>query len=168
MNFSKFAKKCKRDNRRKPCKRESPVEHEYIIRTINLSKKFNRFSAVRNLDLKVEKGQIFGFLGPNGAGKSTTIRMLLSLITPTKGSFECLNKYNYKIKYAHNLFYSMYTISFLEKAVYFCIETYRISAQFYLKKNYLAIKFLDDFIEYSFFQISIDTYLIELFVKGEF
>lgn len=64
------------------------MEHEYIIRTINLSKKFNRLWAVRNLDLKVERGQIFGFLGPNGAGKSTTIRMLLSLISSTKGNFE--------------------------------------------------------------------------------
>jgi len=47
---------------------------------------------VKNLNLSVEKGQIFGFLGPNGAGKSTTIRMLLNLIRPTKGSFELLSK----------------------------------------------------------------------------
>lgn len=68
------------------------MEHEYIIRTVNLSKRFNRFWAVRNLDLRVEPGQIFGFLGPNGAGKSTTIRMLLSLVTPTKGNFEIFGK----------------------------------------------------------------------------
>lgn len=47
---------------------------------------------MKNLNLSVEKGQIFGFLGPNGAGKSTTIRMLLNLIRPTKGSFELLSK----------------------------------------------------------------------------
>jgi len=64
------------------------TEHEFIIRTLNLSKKFNRFWAVRNMDLRVEPGQIFGFLGPNGAGKSTTIRMLLSLISVSKGSIE--------------------------------------------------------------------------------
>lgn len=41
--------------------------------------------AVDNLDLVVERGEIFGFLGPNGAGKTTTIKMLLGLIFPTKG-----------------------------------------------------------------------------------
>ena len=46
---------------------------------------FGQFRAVGNLDLTVYKGDIYGFLGPNGAGKSTTIRMLLSLITPTSG-----------------------------------------------------------------------------------
>ncbi|MBN2281337.1 MAG: ABC transporter ATP-binding protein [Candidatus Marinimicrobia bacterium] len=64
------------------------VQHEFIIRTINLSKKYNRLWAVRNMDLRVERGQIFGFLGPNGAGKSTTIRMLMSLISVTKGTIE--------------------------------------------------------------------------------
>ncbi|MFP4546810.1 MAG: ABC transporter ATP-binding protein [Fidelibacterota bacterium] len=76
------------------------MEHKYIIRTTNLSKKFNRFWAVRNLDLRVEPGQIFGFLGPNGAGKSTTIRMLLSLIAPTKGTIEIfgMNPYYHSSK----------------------------------------------------------------------
>jgi ABC-2 type transport system ATP-binding protein len=56
--------------------------------------------AVKNLDLRVETGQIFGFLGPNGAGKSTTIRMLLSLVSPTKGMFEIfgVNPYNKGVK----------------------------------------------------------------------
>ncbi len=68
------------------------MEHEYIIKTTNLCKNFNRLRAVKNLDLRVERGQIFGFLGPNGAGKSTTIRMLLSLIAPTKGKVELFGK----------------------------------------------------------------------------
>lgn len=41
--------------------------------------------AVRDLDLEIEPGEIFGFLGPNGAGKSTTIKMLMGLISPTSG-----------------------------------------------------------------------------------
>jgi len=57
-----------------------------IIEIKSLTKKFNDFTAVDNLNLNVYKGDIFGFLGPNGAGKSTTIRMILSLITPTDGS----------------------------------------------------------------------------------
>lgn len=44
--------------------------------------------AVRNVDLTVKEGEIFGFLGPNGAGKSTTINVLLDYITPTSGSVE--------------------------------------------------------------------------------
>jgi len=53
-----------------------------------LSKRFGQRWAVADLNLAVEPGQIFGFLGPNGAGKSTTIRMLLALIKPSRGSYE--------------------------------------------------------------------------------
>jgi len=53
-----------------------------------LSKRFGQRWAVTDLNLAVEPGQIFGFLGPNGAGKSTTIRMLLALIKPSRGSYE--------------------------------------------------------------------------------
>lgn len=59
--------------------------NEYVIETKDLTKEFSNFTAVNKVNLKVEKGEIYGFLGPNGAGKSTTIRMLLGLIKPTKG-----------------------------------------------------------------------------------
>jgi ABC-2 type transport system ATP-binding protein len=55
------------------------------ISTTNLTKKFDRATAVNNLNLAIEKGEIFGFLGPNGAGKSTTIRMLCGILEPTSG-----------------------------------------------------------------------------------
>jgi len=57
-----------------------------IIRTKNLTKKFNDFTAVDNISFSVRKGEIFGFLGPNGAGKTTTIKMLTTLLYPTAGS----------------------------------------------------------------------------------
>lgn len=57
-----------------------------MIKTENLSKKFNSTVAVDNLNLEVQEGEVFGFLGPNGAGKTTTIRMLTSLIGPTTGT----------------------------------------------------------------------------------
>ena len=57
-----------------------------MIKTENLSKKFNNTLAVDNLNLEVDEGEVFGFLGPNGAGKTTTVRMLTSLIGPTTGS----------------------------------------------------------------------------------
>ena len=55
------------------------------ISTTNLTKKFDRVTAVNSLNLSIEKGEIFGFLGPNGAGKSTTIRMLCGILEPTSG-----------------------------------------------------------------------------------
>ncbi len=57
-----------------------------MIKTDNLTKKFNTTLAVDNLNLEVNEGEVFGFLGPNGAGKTTTVRMLTSLIGPSSGS----------------------------------------------------------------------------------
>jgi ABC-2 type transport system ATP-binding protein len=65
---------------------------EQIIEVKNLSKQFKEVKAVDNLSLNVFKGDVFGFLGPNGAGKSTTIRMLLSLISPTEGDIKIFGK----------------------------------------------------------------------------
>ena len=63
---------------------------EYAIEISGLTKKFGDYIAVDNLNLKINKGEIFGLLGPNGAGKTTTIRMLCGLITPTEGSIKIL------------------------------------------------------------------------------
>ncbi len=57
-----------------------------IIKTKDLTKKFNDFTAVDHVSFSVKKGEIFGFLGPNGAGKTTTIKMLTTLMYPTEGS----------------------------------------------------------------------------------
>ena len=57
-----------------------------MIKTENLSKKFNGNLAVDRLSLEVREGEVFGFLGPNGAGKTTTVRMLTSLIAPSNGT----------------------------------------------------------------------------------
>jgi ABC-2 type transport system ATP-binding protein len=54
----------------------------------SLVKRFGHFVAVDQINLKVRKGEVFGFLGPNGAGKSTTIRMLCGLLKPTLGHAE--------------------------------------------------------------------------------
>ena len=57
-----------------------------MIELINLTKKYNDFPAVNNLNLVVEKGEIFGFIGPNGAGKTTTINMMGGVLAPTSGA----------------------------------------------------------------------------------
>ncbi|MGA9116744.1 MAG: ABC transporter ATP-binding protein [Bacteroidota bacterium] len=64
------------------------MPEDIILRTSNLGKRYGRRWAVRDLDIAVRRGEIFGFLGPNGAGKSTTIRMMLSLVRPTAGETE--------------------------------------------------------------------------------
>ena len=59
-----------------------------IIKTSGLTKKFDKIYAVDNISFSVKKGEIFGFLGPNGAGKTTTIKMLTTLLRPTRGTAE--------------------------------------------------------------------------------
>jgi ABC-2 type transport system ATP-binding protein len=57
-----------------------------MIHTENITKQFGNVTAVENLSLDIDEGEVFGFLGPNGAGKTTTVRMLTSLIGITRGS----------------------------------------------------------------------------------
>ncbi|TCO76881.1 ABC transporter ATP-binding protein [Marinisporobacter balticus] len=61
---------------------------EYVLETVNLTKKYKDKNAVDNLNIHIKKGEIYGFLGENGAGKTTTIRMIMGLIKPTQGSIE--------------------------------------------------------------------------------
>jgi ABC-2 type transport system ATP-binding protein len=57
----------------------------YAVQTENLGKRFGKFEAVKNLNLAVHEGEIFGFLGANGAGITTAIRMLCGLLLPSSG-----------------------------------------------------------------------------------
>ncbi|HEV2389150.1 MAG TPA: ABC transporter ATP-binding protein [Nitrososphaerales archaeon] len=57
-----------------------------MIEAQNLTRKFGDLTAVDDLTLRVDEGELFGFLGPNGAGKTTTVRMLCCLISKTSGS----------------------------------------------------------------------------------
>ncbi len=61
--------------------------NEFIIETRNLEFGFNRKErTLKNINLQVERGSIYGFLGPNGAGKTTTIRLLMGLLNDKKNS----------------------------------------------------------------------------------
>jgi len=64
---------------------DSNMSNGVAIEIAALTKRYGRLVAVRDLDLAVEAGEIFGFLGVNGAGKSTTIRILLDFVRPTAG-----------------------------------------------------------------------------------
>jgi ABC-2 type transport system ATP-binding protein len=65
---------------------------EYAIETKGLSLYYGRHRGILDVDLRVEKGDIFGFLGPNGAGKTTTQRVLMDIIRPTAGEASIFGK----------------------------------------------------------------------------
>ena len=56
-----------------------------MIQTLRLQKRYGKLVAVRNLNIEIEEGDIFGFIGPNGAGKTTTLRILATLLAPSWG-----------------------------------------------------------------------------------
>ncbi|RJG07587.1 ABC transporter ATP-binding protein [Noviherbaspirillum cavernae] len=63
---------------------------EAIIDVRGLTKRYGERTVVDHVDMRAERGRIYGFLGPNGSGKTTTIRMLCGLLTPDDGSGTCL------------------------------------------------------------------------------
>lgn len=65
---------------------------EIILKTTDLTKKYQNRAVVDSLNLEIKKGEIFGLLGPNGAGKSTTLNMICSIVRPTTGAIELFGK----------------------------------------------------------------------------
>lgn len=65
---------------------------EYILQTLGLTKQYGNNTAVNSVNMKIKKGDIYGFIGRNGAGKTTTIRMITGLIAPTKGEIELFSQ----------------------------------------------------------------------------
>ncbi len=71
---------------------ESTSGASLLVRTQGLTKRYGAITAVDDLDLRVRRGEVYGFLGPNGAGKTTTLKMLLGLIRPSGGSATVLGR----------------------------------------------------------------------------
>lgn len=63
---------------------------DWVIQAKNVSRQFGSLTAIDQLNLTINRQQIYGFLGPNGCGKTTAIRMLTGLLTPSSGSIEVL------------------------------------------------------------------------------
>ena len=63
-----------------------------VVETVGLGKRYGRTVALDGFDLRVSRGEVFGFLGPNGAGKTTAVKLLLGLVRPTAGSGSVLGR----------------------------------------------------------------------------
>lgn len=63
-----------------------------LLEVNNLTKKYGQFTALKDVNISVESGEVYGFIGPNGAGKTTTIRVLLGILKATNGGATILGK----------------------------------------------------------------------------
>lgn len=64
----------------------------YSVELNNVTKRFGKFTALKNINLQVAEGEVFAYIGPNGAGKSTTIRTLLGILQATEGNAKVFGK----------------------------------------------------------------------------
>jgi ABC-2 type transport system ATP-binding protein len=119
-----------------------------IIETKKLTKYYGDTLGIKDLDLSIQEGEIFGFIGPNGAGKSTTIRTLLGLIHPTDGSATIfgkdITKFGPEIKEE---------IGYLPSEVFYydnmkVIDLLKYSASFYKKDSKLINKRIRELAKY--------------------
>ncbi len=67
---------------------------EYILKTNGVSKKYKNRWVLRDVNMSIQRGDIYGFVGENGSGKTTIIRLITGLISPNEGSFELFGKSN--------------------------------------------------------------------------
>ena len=67
---------------------------EYILKTNGVSKKYKNRWVLRDVNMSIQRGDIYGFVGENGSGKTTIIRLITGLIFPNEGSFELFGKSN--------------------------------------------------------------------------
>ena len=106
------------------------------------------FTAVNGVDLQIERGEIFGLLGPNGAGKSTTIRMLCTLLEPTRGTAR-VNGYDI-VRQANDVRRSLGTVLAGERSIYWKLtgrENLEYFAALYHIPQAIAQKRVDELIE---------------------
>ncbi len=124
-----------------------------MIEIKNLSKKFNDFTAVNNIDLVIESGEFMGVLGPNGAGKTTTIKIITGLLKPTAGNVyingSLMNRNNKDVKGIMGIV-PQYSNLDKELTVY---ENLVFAAKLFRVENYKnKIDELLDFVELSEFK----------------
>lgn len=118
-----------------------------VIEINHLTKTYGKARGINDVSFTVEEGEIFGFIGPNGAGKSTTIRTLLSLIYPTRGSasvfgMDCIRQ---APEIAKNIGYLPSEVFYYDKMR--VIDLLKYSASFYKKDCSKRIKELSEIMD---------------------
>ena len=91
---------------------EAAVQVKNLIKIFPIPFRREKVVAVRNLDLRVEAGEVYGLLGPNGSGKSTTLKIILGLVSPTRGRTEIFGRDSREVK-------SRAAVGFLPENPYF-------------------------------------------------
>lgn len=110
---------------------------DVVINANGLTKQFGEVTAVNQLDLTINKGEVYGFLGPNGCGKTTAIRMLTGLLMPTSGDVSVLglslpkqaDLLRYKIGYMTQKF-SLYDDLTVAENLAFLADTYSLKGKY--------------------------------------
>lgn len=144
-----------------------------VLEVKNLTKKFNKFTAVDNISFELREGEILGLLGPNGAGKTTTIQMLLGITTPATGTIHYFDRDFFK--------HSQYCLSRINFTSAFnnlqgrnsVWENLQVFANLYNVENYIQkIKKLinrfemEDFIHKRYFDLSTGQKTRANFIKA--
>lgn len=107
-----------------------------MIKTVDLTKKYGDFYAIKGIELDLEEGDVFGFIGPNGAGKTTTMRIIATLLNPTWGeAYVCGNSIYTKPKEIRRLvgympdFFGVYDDMKVIEYLEFFAAAYRINGE---------------------------------------
>lgn len=118
-----------------------------VIEIKNLTKYYGKALGIKDVDLNIEEGEIFGFIGPNGAGKSTTIRLLMGLIHPTSGDAKLFGKdaIQFGPEVREDIGYLPSEIFYYDKMK--VIDLLNYSASFYNKDCSKRIKELSEIME---------------------
>lgn len=111
-------------------------------------KKMTRVDALKNLDLQIEAGEVFGFLGPNGAGKSTTIKLVMGLLQPTSGTARILGVDSALTDSRRNVGFlpenpSFYDYLSAEEYVAFVGSQFRMDSALLKRRSEEVLKWLD-------------------------
>ncbi len=118
-----------------------------VIRVNDLTKYYGKARGIVDVSFEVNEGEVFGFIGPNGAGKSTTIRLLLSLIHPTKGTATIFGKdcFRYGPELRQDIGYLPSEVFYYDRMK--VIDLLRYSASFYNRDSTQRMHELADLME---------------------
>jgi len=121
-----------------------------ILQIDNIKKEFGTLTAVNDVTMSIEQGQVVGLIGPNGAGKTTLLRILATLLRPTNGNATILGKDLRKdyLQIRHHLgflpdFFSLYNDLTLEECLEFFAKVYKVEPKLIPERIDSVLEFID-------------------------